>query len=74
MLACNPKFVLRNHLAQKAIEQAQEGHFHEVHRLLEVLMRPYDEQCGTPGQGPGTPADALPAPRGFACMEVSCSS
>jgi len=40
----NPKFVLRNHLAEAAIERARQGDSSEVQRLLEVLLRPFDEQ------------------------------
>jgi uncharacterized protein YdiU (UPF0061 family) len=40
----NPKYVLRNYLAQRAIEQAQKGDFGEVDRLLTLLQRPFDEQ------------------------------
>ncbi len=41
----NPKFVLRNYLTQRAIEQAQNGDFSEVDRLLELLRHPFDEQA-----------------------------
>jgi len=40
----NPKFILRNHLAQQAIELAQQDDFSEVNRLQSILSRPYDEQ------------------------------
>ncbi|QLG87976.1 YdiU family protein [Chitinibacter bivalviorum] len=44
MLACNPKYILRNHLAQIAIDQAEKGDFSEVDRLFACLCRPFDEQ------------------------------
>ena len=40
----NPKFILRNHLAQRAIEMAQQDDFTEVNRLQRILSRPFDEQ------------------------------
>jgi serine/tyrosine/threonine adenylyltransferase len=65
----NPKFVLRNHLAEVAIQNAQAGDFSEVDRLLKVLQQPCDEQ----------PAGAEPGDAGFPpewaqTIEVSCSS
>jgi uncharacterized protein YdiU (UPF0061 family) len=63
----NPKYVLRNYLAQVAIEKAQNGDFSEVRKLLAVLERPFDEQpeneslCGA-AAGLGSH------------LEVSCSS
>jgi uncharacterized protein YdiU (UPF0061 family) len=67
----NPKFVLRNHLAQTAIEQAQQGDFSEVQRLLKVLQSPYDEQPEL--GGPTTRYSDFP-PEGAQHLEVSCSS
>lgn len=63
----NPKYVLRNHLAEKAIRQAQAGDFGEVQRLLKVLERPFDEQ-------PEHSADAGFPPEWAQSIEVSCSS
>lgn len=40
----NPKYVLRNYMAQVAIEKAQNKDFSEVERLLALLARPFDEQ------------------------------
>ena len=67
MLAANPLYVLRNHLAQKAIEDAQAGDFIEVDRLMRVLGSPYAYQVGMDAYAAQTPAWA-------AKIEVSCSS
>ncbi|WP_083598805.1 protein adenylyltransferase SelO [Massilia sp. CF038] len=63
----NPKFVLRNYLAQVAIEKAQNKDFSEVEKLLSVLARPFDEQ-------PENEAYAALPPDWASHLEVSCSS
>jgi uncharacterized protein YdiU (UPF0061 family) len=63
----NPKYVLRNYLAQTAIARAQNGDYSEVAKLLDILSRPFDEQ-------PGHEAYADLPPDWAAHLEVSCSS
>ncbi|XDA75332.1 hypothetical protein R6Z07F_005549 [Ovis aries] len=41
MRANNPKYVLRNYIAQGAIEAAENGDFSEVRRVLKLLETPY---------------------------------
>jgi protein adenylyltransferase len=67
----NPKYVLRNHLAETAIRAARGDDrapdFAELRRLLQVLRRPYDEQ-------PEAEHYAQPAPQWAAALHLSCSS
>ena len=63
----NPKYVLRNYLAQIAIDKAQNKDFSEVKTLLEILHRPFDEQ-------PEHEQYAALPPDWAAAIEVSCSS
>ncbi|MDQ7067581.1 MAG: protein adenylyltransferase SelO family protein [Sulfurimonas sp.] len=43
MLAVNPKYVLKNHILQEAIELAQKDDFSMVNNLLKVAYKPFDE-------------------------------
>ena len=63
----NPKYVLRNHLLQTAIEQAEHGVDSEVGRLFELLSRPFDEQ-------PDLESYAAQPPDWARELSVSCSS
>ena len=67
MNAVNPRFVLRHHLAQAAIAQAEAGDFSEVRRLLQALRQPFDA-TDAPAHYAQAPADDAPP----ACL--SCSS
>ena len=46
MLKTNPRFVLRNHLAEQAIRSAKLGDLHELQTLQTLLERPFDEHSG----------------------------
>jgi len=67
MRRINPKYILRNHVAQQVIERAQGGDYGEVDTLLEVLQHPFDEQ-------PGMERFAEPPAEGSKRVVVSCSS
>lgn len=71
MARVNPKFVLRNHLAETAIRAAEGGDFGEVERLLAVLRRPFDD--APPGVDDPAPYADFP-PAWASSIEVSCSS
>jgi uncharacterized protein YdiU (UPF0061 family) len=64
----NPKYVLRNHLAEIAIRQARDERIHtQIERLLKVLLHPFDEHPEHQDLA------ALP-PDWASHLEVSCSS
>ncbi|NJX15253.1 protein adenylyltransferase SelO [Tamlana crocina] len=44
MNAVNPKYVLRNYMAQLAIDDAEKGDYKLVDELFQLLKNPYDEQ------------------------------
>lgn len=67
MKRTNPKFILRNYLAQQAIEMAEEGDFSMFTRLNETLQFPFDEQ-------PDNEDFAKPPPDWGKALEISCSS
>jgi uncharacterized protein YdiU (UPF0061 family) len=44
MNAVNPKYVLRNYMAQLTIDDANKGDYKLIDELFQLLKRPYDEQ------------------------------
>lgn len=44
MSKVNPKYVLRNYMAQLAIEAAESGDYSLIHEIYTMLKHPYDEQ------------------------------
>ena len=67
MHAVNPKFILRNYLAQEAIAAAEAGDYAPVRDLHAVLSHPFDEQ-------PGHERYAERPPEWGKHLEISCSS
>jgi uncharacterized protein YdiU (UPF0061 family) len=65
----NPIYVVRNHMAQTAIEQAEAGNFDEVARLFDLLATPFTRQSDRE-----TAADITPLPDDKPPVSVSCSS
>jgi len=67
MLKTNPKYVLRNHLGEEAIQKAKLKDFSGVNTLLGLLESPFNEQ-------PGLEAYAGFPPDWASSIEISCSS
>ncbi|KAH9107912.1 hypothetical protein AeMF1_016803 [Aphanomyces euteiches] len=69
MLAVNPKYILRNHVAQRAIEAASAGDYYTVAHVFDLLTHPFDEGMSCDAQMYGEPLDPKAPP-----LLVSCSS
>ncbi len=69
MQKANPIYILRNHMAQRAIEAAERDDFSEVDRLFKLLNHPYTRQPELE-----QPQDLGPLPSDVPDVAVSCSS
>ncbi|XP_060571213.1 protein adenylyltransferase SelO-like [Ruditapes philippinarum] len=69
MLKVNPRYILRNWIAQTAIEKTEQNKFDELKFVLEVLKKPYTYNERAEEKG-----FASPPPTWARKLRVSCSS
>merc|ERR1712226_1532293 len=69
MQSTNPRYILRNWMAQKAIEMAENDDFSEVQFLHQLLQNPYKVDKDAEGK-----EFAQPPPKWAQRLAVSCSS
>ena len=63
----NPKYILRNYLAQEAIQDAENSDFSKLYNLIEVLKKPYQDNKNFEDY-------AKVPPDWSKKLEISCSS
>lgn len=69
MVSVNPCYILRNWMAQEAINKAENGDYSEVERLLRVLSLPFTRQEEAESRG-----YSQPPPYWASTLRLSCSS
>ncbi|KAH9261395.1 hypothetical protein BASA81_000027 [Batrachochytrium salamandrivorans] len=68
MAKINPVFVLRNHVAQRAIDEAEEGRYEELNKVLGFCLDPFTETAELVAGAYHKPSKTSK------CNAVSCSS
>ena len=75
MAEVNPFFVLRNWVAQVAIEEATKENYQPLHDILKLCQHPFHHSINTmPPLPTGAEKFCGPAPAGYQQLAVSCSS
>ncbi|XP_043821633.1 protein adenylyltransferase SelO-like isoform X2 [Dromiciops gliroides] len=69
MTSVNPRYVLKNWMAESAVQKAEMNDFSEVHLLQQVLQRPFQKQSAAEKAGYSSPT-----PLWAKDLKVSCSS
>ncbi|XP_055283864.1 protein adenylyltransferase SelO-like isoform X2 [Moschus berezovskii] len=69
MTAVNPRYVLKNWMAESAVQKAERNDFSEVHLLQQVLRHPFQKHSAAERAGYSSPT-----PSWARDLRVSCSS